>query len=92
MITPTTQVRLCFIVHALDPILSPYGYTAATFTPEQLRLISYTVDDKQLLCQLNSKILYRSLDKWIAKLMPEHEGNLSFYYITPDGVSHTVER
>ena len=88
--TPTTQVRLCAEVHALDPIHNPQGYGREVFGPASAEM-DLSATDKTLNCFLLKKILYRSLDTWIEKLTPTSDRNISWYYYNCDtGERHDV--
>ena len=90
MITPTTQVRLCAEVHALEEIFSPIGYGREVFGPSSSEM-ELQAEGKTLSCFLLKKILYRSLDKWIERLTPTSDRNITWYYYNCDtGERHEV--
>ncbi len=88
-LNPTEQIQLCCDVYAAEPIYSPRGYSREVFG-NHFEQMECDADGNVLKCMLQKKILYRSLEKWIANLTLDGDSNVNWYFIDSNGKKHNV--
>ncbi len=88
-LNPTEQIQLYCDVIALEPIFSPYHYSKAVFG-NHFEQMECDAQGNILKCMLTKRILFRSLQKWIAQLTLDGDNNIDWYFIDSNGKKHNV--